>query len=43
MEIGIAIILVVMLVVSPIAIAISKTRIFRNLEDKFFEDHDHYM
>lgn len=43
MEIGIIIILAIMLVVSPVAITISKTPSFRNLEDKFFEDHDHYM
>ena len=43
MEVGIIIILGTMLILSPIAIIISKTKLVRNLEDKFFEDHDHYM
>ena len=43
MEIGILFILVAMLVVAPVAIIISKTRTFKNIEDKFFEDHSHYM
>lgn len=43
MEIGILFILVAMLVMAPVATALSKTHIFRNLEDKFFEDHNHYM
>lgn len=43
MEIGIAIILVIMLVVAPVAIIISKTHFFKSIEDKFFEDHNHYM
>ena len=43
MEVGIIFIIAVMLAMTPISIIISKTRIFRNLEDKFFEDHNHYM
>lgn len=43
MEVGIIIILGTMFILSPIAIIISKTKFFRNLEDKFFEDHNHYM
>ena len=43
MEIGVAFIIIAMLVVVPVAIALSKTSIFRSMEDKFFEDHDHYM
>lgn len=43
MEIGILFILVAMLVLGPIAIGLSKTSIFKSIEDKFFEDHDHYM
>ena len=43
MEIGIIIILSIMLIVGPVAITISKTRIFKSMEDKFFEDHNHYM
>ena len=43
MEIGVAFIIIAMLVVAPVAIIISKTRIFKSFEDKFFEDHNHYM
>lgn len=43
MEVGIIFIIGIMLVLGPIAIGLSKTRIFRYLEDKFFEDHNHYM
>ena len=43
MEVGIIIILGTMIIFSPIDIIISKTKLFRNLEDKFFEDHDHYI
>lgn len=43
MEIGVFIILIIMFTLGPIAIGLSKTRIFKSMEDKFFEDHDHYM
>lgn len=43
MEIGVAFIIIAMLVVAPVAIALSKTRIFKSIENKFFEDHNHYM
>lgn len=43
MEIGVIFIIGMMLAIAPVAIIISKTRIFRYLEDKFFEDHNHYM
>ena len=43
MEIGFVFIIAIMLVLGPIAIIISKTRIFKSFEDKFFEDHNHYM
>ena len=43
MEVGIIFIIGIMLVLGPIAIGLSKTRIFKSFEDKFFEDHDHYM
>lgn len=43
MEIGVAFVIVVMFVMAPIAIALSKTKIFKSIEDKFFEDHSHYM
>ena len=43
MEVGIIFIIAAMLVMAPIAIALSKTRIFKSIEDKFFEDHNHYM
>lgn len=43
MEIGIIIILSIMFVIAPVAIIISKTNIFKQIEDKFFKDHDHYM
>lgn len=43
MEVGIIIILIIMFALGPIAIGLSKTRIFKSFEDKFFEDHDHYM
>lgn len=43
MEIGIIIIIGIMLVLGPIAIALSKMSFFKSMEDKFFEDHDHYM
>lgn len=43
MEFGLVFIIAVMLAITPVSIIISKTRIFRYLEDKFFEDHNHYM
>lgn len=43
MEVGIIFIIGIMLVLGPIAIGLSKTRIFKSFEDKFFEEHDHYM
>lgn len=43
MEVGIIFIIVIMFILAPFAIIISKTRIFQEIEDKFFEDHDHYM
>lgn len=43
MEVGIIFIIGIMLVLGPIAISLSKTRIFKSFEDKFFEDHNHYM
>lgn len=43
MEVGIIFIIGIMLVLGPIAIGLSKTRIFKSIEDKFFEDHNHYM
>lgn len=43
MEVGIIFIIGIMLVLGPIAIGLSKTRIFKSMEDKFFEDHNHYM
>ena len=43
MEVGIIFIIGIMFVLGPVAIGLSKTRIFRYLEDRFFEDHDHYM
>ena len=43
MEVGIIIILGTMFILSPIAIIISKTHFFQEIEDKFFEDHNHYM
>lgn len=43
MEIGVAFIIIAMLVVAPVAIVLSKTKIFRSMEDRFFENHDHYM
>ena len=43
MEIGILFILVAMLVMAPVATVLSKTSIFKSIEDKFFEDHNHYM
>ena len=39
MEIGIIIILIIMFALGPIAIGLSKTSIFKSIEDKFFEDH----
>lgn len=43
MEVGIIIILIIMFALGPIAIGLSKTSIFKSIEDKFFEDHNHYM
>lgn len=43
MEVGIIFIIAIMLVLGPIAIIISKTHLFQEIEDKFFEDHNHYM
>lgn len=43
MEIGIITILAIMFALGPVAIAISKTSFFKSAEDKFFEDHNHYM
>ena len=43
MEVGIIFIIAIMLAMAPFAIIISKTRIFQAIEDKFFEDHNHYM
>ena len=43
MEVGIIFIIGIMLVLGPIAITISRTPIFKSIEDRFFEDHDHYM
>ena len=43
MEIGVLFILVAMLIMAPIAIILSKTPFFKAIEDKFFEEHDHYM
>lgn len=43
MEIGILFILVAMLIMAPVATVLSKTRIFQEIENKFFEDHNHYM
>ena len=43
MEIGILFILVTMLVMVPVATVLSKTKLFQEIEDRFFEDHDHYM
>lgn len=43
MEIGVIFIIGMMLAIAPVAIIISKTRIFKSFEDKFFEDHNHYM
>ena len=43
MEVGIIFSIGIMLVLGPIAIGLSKTRIFKSIEDKFFEDHNPYM
>ena len=43
MEVGIIFIIAAMLLTATIATALSKTRIFKSIEDKFFEDHNHYM
>ena len=43
MEVGIIFIIATMLVMAPIAIIFSKTKLFQEIEDRFFEDHDHYM
>lgn len=43
MEIGLVFIIAVMLILAPIAIGLSKTHLFQEIEDKFFEDHNHYM
>lgn len=43
MEVGIFFIIITMFILAPIAIIISKTRIFKSFENKFFEDHNHYM
>lgn len=43
MEVGILFILIAMLAMAPVAIALSKTFLFKSIEDRFFEDHNHYM
>lgn len=43
MEIGIIFIITAMLVMAPFAIILSKTKLFQEIEDRFFEDHNHYM
>ena len=43
MEIGVIFIIGMMLAIAPIAIILSKTPFFKAIEDKFFEEHDHYM
>lgn len=43
MEIGIIFIITAMLAMAPFAIIFSRTKLFQEIEDRFFEDHNHYM
>lgn len=43
MEIGIAFIFVLCIATYPIMTMVQKTKFWKNFEDKFFQNHNHYM